>query len=153
MSWFTYILRCDDDSLYVGHAHDLPSRVDAHRTGRGARHTASHGAARLIHAEEHATKKSAVARELQIKKWSRVKKAGSSQRRHETTPRAQPESGLMRSPRRDPNHRRFLSFPSHFREPLKSNGRGIAPAVLERNAPVGQTPAFCIRWTSRAYRP
>jgi len=74
MSFYTYILLCADNSLYVGHAHDLPARLDTHQAGRGARHTAGRGVARLIYAEEHATEKLAVTRELQIKKWSRAKK-------------------------------------------------------------------------------
>lgn len=74
MNSYTYILLCADDSLYVGHTHDLSLRVDAHDTGRGALHTAKHGVARLVYSEEHATEALAVARELQIKKWSRAKK-------------------------------------------------------------------------------
>jgi putative endonuclease len=74
MRCYTYILLCADDSLYVGHTHDLRARLDTHHAGRGAHHTASRGVARLIYAEEHSTEKLAVHRELQIKKWSRAKK-------------------------------------------------------------------------------
>jgi predicted GIY-YIG superfamily endonuclease len=74
MNFHTYILLCADDSLYVGHTHDLSSRVDAHGAGRGALHTAKHGVAKLIYSEEYTTEKLAIARELQIKKWSRAKK-------------------------------------------------------------------------------
>src|SRR5271169_4106784 len=74
MNFYTYILLCADDSMYVGHTHDLSSRVDAHEAGRGALHTANHGVARLVYSEEHATEELAIAREIQIKKWSRAKK-------------------------------------------------------------------------------
>jgi putative endonuclease len=74
MSFHTYILLCADDTLYVGHTHDLKTRVDAHEAGRGSLHTAKHGVARLVYSEEQATEKLAIAREVQIKKWSRAKK-------------------------------------------------------------------------------
>ncbi len=74
MNFYTYILLCADDTLYVGHTHDLRSRVDVHKAGRGALYTAKHGVARLVYSEKHATEARAVARELQIKKWSRAKK-------------------------------------------------------------------------------
>ena len=34
--YYAYILRCADDSFYVGSAQDLDSRVKAHNDGRGA---------------------------------------------------------------------------------------------------------------------
>ena len=74
MRYFTYILLCADDTLYVGHARNLRARLDTHQAGRGARHTATHRVARLIYAEEHPTRKLAITRELQLKKWSRAKK-------------------------------------------------------------------------------
>ena len=74
LTCYTYILLCADNTLYVGHAGDLRARLDTHQAGRGARHTAKRGVARLIYAEEHATEQLAITRELQIKKWSRAKK-------------------------------------------------------------------------------
>jgi predicted GIY-YIG superfamily endonuclease len=74
MNYHTYMLLCADNSFYVGHTHDLSSRLDTHRAGRGALHTAKHGVARLTFSEEHASEEAAIARELQIKKWSRAKK-------------------------------------------------------------------------------
>ena len=32
---FIYILRCADDTLYVGHTEDLASREQTHNDGRG----------------------------------------------------------------------------------------------------------------------
>jgi putative endonuclease len=70
----TYILLCADNSFYVGYTHDLDARFRAHQLQRGAKHTATQGATRLIYFEQHATKYEAIARERQIKKWSRAKK-------------------------------------------------------------------------------
>ncbi len=40
MPFQVYILRCSDNSLYVGYAEDVIARVALHRAGRGAAHTA-----------------------------------------------------------------------------------------------------------------
>lgn len=74
MNFYTYILLCADNTLYVGHTRDLCSHVHAHEAGRGALHAAEHGVAQLVYTEEQATEKQAIARAIQIKKWSRAKK-------------------------------------------------------------------------------
>jgi predicted GIY-YIG superfamily endonuclease len=71
---FTYILRCADDTLYVGHTEDLASREQAHNDGRGSKYTASRKPVRVVFAEEHASVASAIAREHQLKRWSYKKK-------------------------------------------------------------------------------
>ena len=64
---FTYILRCADDTLYVGHTEDLASREQTHNDGRGAAYTAARTPVRMVYAEEHASVASAIAREHQLK--------------------------------------------------------------------------------------
>ena len=71
---FTYIVRCSDDTLYVGHTEDLASREQTHNDGRGALYTARRRPVRMVYAEEHASIENAVAREHQLKRWSREKK-------------------------------------------------------------------------------
>jgi predicted GIY-YIG superfamily endonuclease len=71
---FTYILRCADDTLYVGHTEDLASREETHNDGRGAVYTATRRPVRMVYAEQHPSTASAVAREHQLKRWSRDKK-------------------------------------------------------------------------------
>jgi predicted GIY-YIG superfamily endonuclease len=71
---FTYILRCADDTLYVGHTEDLASREETHNEGRGAAYTANRRPVRMIYAEQHPSAASAIAREHQLKRWSRDKK-------------------------------------------------------------------------------
>ncbi len=75
MKWAVYILRCGNGSYYVGHTHDVAARYDRHVSKSGAMHTAQNGVERLIYSEMLATKQAAVKRELQIKRWSRAKKA------------------------------------------------------------------------------
>lgn len=71
---FTYILRCADDTLYVGHTGDLASREQTHNEGKGAAYTAARRPVRMVYAEEHTTAASAIAREHQLKRWTREKK-------------------------------------------------------------------------------
>ena len=67
---FTYILRCADDTLYVGHTEALASREQIHNDGKGAKHSAARRPVRMVYAEEHASIESAIARERQLKRWS-----------------------------------------------------------------------------------
>lgn len=71
---FTYILRCADNTLYVGHTEDLVSREKTHNEGRGAKYTAARRPVRMVYAEEHVSVARAVAREHQLKRWSSKKK-------------------------------------------------------------------------------
>ena len=74
MNWVTYILLCNDDSYYVGHTQDIQQRVPTHNDGHGADYTAKRLPVKLVYQEELQSKSDAIARELQIKKWSKAKK-------------------------------------------------------------------------------
>ena len=72
--WFVYILRCADGSFYDGESRDVPQRLSQHNQGRAAAHTAKRRPVRLVHVEERADREDALARERQLKRWSRSKK-------------------------------------------------------------------------------
>ena len=72
---FSYIVRCADSTLYVGHTGDLASREQTHNEGRGAKYTATRRPVRMVYAEEHPSAAGAIAREYQLKRWSHKKKA------------------------------------------------------------------------------
>jgi len=74
MSHFVYILRCSDNSLYIGHAEDTEERLKRHNSGRGAAFTRSRTPVELVYKEELPTKADANRREGQLKCWSRAKK-------------------------------------------------------------------------------
>ena len=74
MAHYVYILRCADDSFYVGAARDLNERVKAHNTGRGAAYTFKHRPVYLVYPEVFDTETAAVTRERQLKHWSHKKK-------------------------------------------------------------------------------
>jgi putative endonuclease len=71
---FTYIVRCADNTFYVGHTQDLASREKTHNEGKGGNYTARRTPVRMVYAEEHVSIESAVARERQLKRWTRKKK-------------------------------------------------------------------------------
>lgn len=71
---YVYLLRCANGTIYVGQTHDLSARLVRHRAGTGARHTASIKHFELIYREGPMPFTQAIARERQIKKWSRAKK-------------------------------------------------------------------------------
>jgi predicted GIY-YIG superfamily endonuclease len=73
-AYYVYILRCADDSFYVGSAQDLDSRLKAHIDGRGAAYTFKHRPVRLVYFEEFRSQDEALARERQLKRWSYGKK-------------------------------------------------------------------------------
>jgi len=71
---YVYILRCADDSFYLGSAQDLDSRVKAHNNGRGAAHTFKDRPVQLVYSEAFESETAAVIRERQLKHWSHGKK-------------------------------------------------------------------------------
>jgi len=73
MAW-VYILRCSDDSLYVGHTTDLVERVRTHDEGKGGGYTAKRRPVRLAYSEELETLAAAITRERQLKGWATAKK-------------------------------------------------------------------------------
>lgn len=69
-----YVLLCGDGSLYTGYATDVAARLAAHRAGRGARYTASHGPVRLIAQARFYSKRRAMSAEARFKLLSRAEK-------------------------------------------------------------------------------
>jgi predicted GIY-YIG superfamily endonuclease len=72
---YCYIALCADDSYYVGLAEDPEDRIAEHNSGKGADWTAARLPVRLVWSEPHPTLKAARRREIQLKGWSRAKKA------------------------------------------------------------------------------
>ena len=71
---YVYLLRCTNCTIYVGQTHDIESRMERHRSGTGARHTAQNKQFEVIYTEGPMSFDDALARERQLKKWSRAKK-------------------------------------------------------------------------------
>ena len=74
VSWFVYILRCKDETLYTGSTTDLARRLRTHNSGKGAKYTRSRLPVELAYWEEAEDKSSAFRRECAIKKLTRGEK-------------------------------------------------------------------------------
>ena len=84
---FVYILRCSDDSYYVGSARVLERRIAEHASGHGARYTSQRLPVELVFAEEFDNVGDAFAREKQIQGWSRRKRLSLIEGRYNDLPR------------------------------------------------------------------
>ncbi|MBE9578923.1 MULTISPECIES: GIY-YIG nuclease family protein [Moraxella] len=74
MFW-VYILQCSDDSFYVGHSDDLQKRLYEHETGLFSTcYTFNKRPIQLVFTEQFESRENALARERQLKGWSRAKK-------------------------------------------------------------------------------
>ena len=71
---FFYILRCSDNSYYIGTATDIKSRIKAHNDGKGANYTKIRRPVQLVYHEKFEMFEEAIRRERQVKKRSRAKK-------------------------------------------------------------------------------
>lgn len=74
MFW-VYMLRCADDSFYVGHTDNLEQRMEQHHQGcfPGC-YTFIRRPLMLVFTQNFSTRDDAFARERQIKGWNRAKK-------------------------------------------------------------------------------
>ena len=71
MSCYCYIVECADGTYYTGWAIDPEKRVAVHNKGRGARYTRTRTPVRLVYVEELPDRKSAMKREIAIKRLKR----------------------------------------------------------------------------------
>jgi putative endonuclease len=73
-SYYVYLLRCGDDSLYCGITNDVDARLEAHRSGKGARYTRGRGPLRLVLKRRCRDKGAALRLEYAIKQLDRSAK-------------------------------------------------------------------------------
>lgn len=73
-SWYLYILRCGDGTLYTGITTDVEKRLEAHRAGKGAKYTRGRQPLELVYREVCGSHSDALKREIQVKKLPRKTK-------------------------------------------------------------------------------
>jgi len=75
-TWYAYIVRCADSTLYTGVTNNVPQRVFAHNSGKGAKYTKpkKRRPVTLLYVEPLPTKGEALSREHAIKKLKREEK-------------------------------------------------------------------------------
>lgn len=74
MPHFCYIVECADGTYYTGWAIDPEHRVAVHNMGLGARYTRTRTPVKLVYVEELPDRKTAMKREIAIKKMERRRK-------------------------------------------------------------------------------
>ena len=73
-TWYVYIVRCADNTLYTGMTNDLLRRIAQHNAGTAARYTRARLPVSLVYQEEAGNRSEALKREYAIKQLSRKQK-------------------------------------------------------------------------------
>lgn len=73
---YLYVLRCRDNSLYCGQTKDLEKRIKEHNCNKikSAKYTWSRRPVFLVYFEKHKSLSEVLKREIEIKKFSKIKK-------------------------------------------------------------------------------
>ncbi len=66
-TFYVYILRCADKTLYVGSTDNIERRVVEHASGRGARYTQGRGPVEVVYLEALPSRADAMRREVAVK--------------------------------------------------------------------------------------
>ena len=74
MSWFVYVARCADNTLYCGIARDVGERIAAHDAGTGAKYTRGRGPLAVQLVRRFRTKPAALRAEYAFKQLTRGEK-------------------------------------------------------------------------------
>jgi putative endonuclease len=72
--FWVYILSSRSRNLYIGITNDIHRRVAIHREARPTTHTAHYNIHRLVYCEYFRYVRTAIAREKELKRWTRAQK-------------------------------------------------------------------------------
>jgi putative endonuclease len=73
MTWYIYVLLCDQQTYYVGITSDIDKRLSEHKSGLSI-YTKKFADIQLVYNEKYDSKEDALRREVQLKGWSHAKK-------------------------------------------------------------------------------
>ena len=76
MSYYVYILRTSSNALYIGQTNNLERRIQEHKNknNRSAKYITYFKSIKLVYSETYPSRKEAMKREWQLKKWTKAKK-------------------------------------------------------------------------------
>jgi len=74
MSYYVYVILCEDNSFYTGYTKDLDSRMRLHMNGKAARYTRMHRPKKIVYVEEFGSRAEAMKREKWIKRLKHSQK-------------------------------------------------------------------------------
>ena len=72
--YYVYILASLNRALYIGFTSDIEQRIWQHREGMFGGHTSKYKICRLVYLESFGNPRDAIAREKEMKLWTRIKK-------------------------------------------------------------------------------
>ncbi len=85
--FYVYILKCSDNTYYVGVTNNLDRRINEHKSGANpGSYTSKRLPVKLMYYTQFTEPESAFAFETQIKKWSRAKKEALINEEYEKLP-------------------------------------------------------------------
>jgi predicted GIY-YIG superfamily endonuclease len=73
-SWYVYMVRCRDTSLYTGITTDLSVRLARHNAAQGAKYTRNRLPVVLVWNKKVSSESKARKKEAEIKTWPKAKK-------------------------------------------------------------------------------
>ena len=81
-SWFVYIVRCADGTLYTGIASDVERRITEHlkTNGKGSKYLRGRGPLKLVFVQGCESRSKALSLEIRMKRLSKVEKEEAIQR-------------------------------------------------------------------------
>ena len=83
-TYYVYIMASRSRVLYTGVTNDLLRRVNEHKQGRNAGFSHRYRVTRLVYFEEFADIRDAIAREKQVKAWTRSRRISLIERGNRT---------------------------------------------------------------------
>ena len=74
--YFVYILRTSSNTLYIGQTSNLEKRLIEHKSksSKSAKYIRYFESFDLVYSEKYPTRKEAMQREAELKKWPKIKK-------------------------------------------------------------------------------
>jgi len=76
LMFYVYILRTSSNTLYIGQTNNLEKRLKEHqgKSSKSAKYARYFDSMELVYSEEYLTRKEAMQREAELKKWPKIKK-------------------------------------------------------------------------------
>lgn len=76
MPYFVYILKTSSNTLYIGQTNNLEKRMEEHKShgARSAKYMRYFSSFELVYHETYETRREAILREIELKKWPKARK-------------------------------------------------------------------------------
>jgi putative endonuclease len=73
-TYYVYIVRCRNRTLYTGYTNNLEHRLKLHNSGKGAKYTRGRGPVKLVYCKKYRYRKRVMQEEIRIKKLRQYQK-------------------------------------------------------------------------------